>query len=156
MDSPSFDPVAVILHLALLRKDFKSFDSYRQICNKVRKKDGGQNFLRWANPLQALPEIFITLISLLRQRTVPPALEPPPQGWPASEDNYAIPTFLRIAAPTSPCLTASAFADGISSQSSEDKARHQRSKRTFEKMDEAIAHGDDTGKTHISISRQLR
>jgi hypothetical protein len=41
---------------------------------------------------------------------------------------------------------------GISSQSSEGKARHPRSKRTFEKMDEPIAHGDNTGKTHISIS----
>jgi hypothetical protein len=41
----------------------------------------------------------------------------------------------------------------ISSQSPEDKARYPRSKRTFEKTDEPIAHGNDTGKTHISISR---
>jgi hypothetical protein len=296
VDSPSFDPVMVILHMTLLKKEFKNFDSYRQIYDKgLQLKDGGQYFLRWANPLQALPEIFITLINLLRQRTVPPTLEIPPQGSPASEDNSTIPTFPRIAAPISPCLTASALADegsqaldfsrpihelitkgryecliceryvrpvshiwscqicrvvlhlscteewaaanlsvegwpcpscklaqlrppnyicwcgkqekplarpglpphscgracsrvsvelaspgksccdrpcefmchtgrcppcgyeeplqGISSQSSKDKARHPRSKRTREEMDESITHDDDSGKTRLSISR---
>jgi hypothetical protein len=96
--------------MALLKKEFKNFDSYRQIYG-LQLKGGGRYFLRWANPLQALPEIFITLINLLRQHTVPPTLEIPPQGSPASEDNSAIPTFPRITAPTSPYLTASALAD---------------------------------------------
>jgi hypothetical protein len=44
----------------------------------------------------------------------------------------------------------------ISSRSSEDKARHPRSKRTHEEMDEPTTQNDDSGKTFLSISRQFR
>ena len=65
--------------MALLKKEFKNIDSYRQIYDKgLQLKDSGWYFLRWANLFQALPETFITLINLLRQRTVLLTLEIPP------------------------------------------------------------------------------